>query len=46
MDLAAEILTYATMAMMLCAEMRECQRTGSSGPIVEFISWTLIIAKS
>ena len=44
--LATDILCYITLAVMLCAEMRECQQTGSSGPLVEFINWQLIIAKA
>lgn len=43
--LSSEIMVYVSMATMLCAEMRECQETGSVGPLLDFISWQFIFAK-
>ena len=40
--LSTDILCYITLAVMLCAAMRECQKAGKSGPLIEFFALTTI----
>lgn len=36
--LSTDILCYITIAVAFCAELRESQRAGSAGPILESIA--------
>lgn len=40
--LTSDILLYASMSMMLCAEMRESLDTGTVGPLLQFFAYATI----
>lgn len=37
-----DILAYASISMMLCAEMRESLETGTVGPLLQFFAYATI----
>lgn len=41
-DWLTVIMFYVCMGTMLCAAMKECQETGKSGPLIDFLNNSFI----